>query len=619
MPESRRPSALWFGRERAGCFGMLHEPAVASNRGVVFCNALAFEGSLAHRAFRHMADDVCDRGFWALRFDYDGEGDSAGGPWAPHRVDAWLASIDAAVGVLRARGVTDVRLVGFRTGATLAGVYATTRPGVTGVVMWAPCVRGAGYVREQRALSRLSAAARPAQRLPSDRFPDDSLEVVGYELAGETLRDLERLDLLARGPIAPPELLVIDRDDAPPNDELVDAFEDAGTEVDRHTMAGYEDFVTDGEEKSVLPWPVLHRIEDWLDASLGKGAVVFDGDGKPPIERTSLSLDDPTAGRYLPDGPARDCVLETPVWVDDRFFAIRSTPAGRSPRRPACIVLCNTGSVSRIGPGRLYVTLARYWASLGFTVLRVDLGGVGDSLGVNAASENQPLAPARIEELRDVLAWAKRETGAEHVATGGLCSGAFNAFHVALEGLDVDHLLLVNPGTFYLGADQSIWSSDEAVLASVHKLTRGFVNGRKWKLALRDREVRRQGWRSVKFWFQASPVSRSRVVIAAAARNAARRLGFPVKSPSVLTRDLEQIVGRGVRVQMVFAAGESAGRYLRTAAGDACESLAGAGLDVVDIDGGDHIFSPPAARQRLIEVMTEYLDREYAVPADVPA
>ena len=145
------PAAFWFGRDEARCFGMLHEPASSSCRGVVVCNALGFEGSVANRAFRHLADDLTARGHWVLRFDYDGEGDSAGGPWEPGRVTAWMETIAAAVDVLRARGVTDVRLAGFRIGASLAFRHAATHAGISGVVLWSPCVRGSAYVRELRA------------------------------------------------------------------------------------------------------------------------------------------------------------------------------------------------------------------------------------------------------------------------------------------------------------------------------------------------------------------------------------------------------------------------------------------------------------------------------------
>jgi hypothetical protein len=50
----------------------------------------------------------------------------------------------------------------------------------------------------------------------------------------------------------------------------------------------------------------------------------------------------------------------------------RAPPAGRRRgARPSC---CRTRARRHVGPGRVYVTLARYWASLGFTVVRVDLG-----------------------------------------------------------------------------------------------------------------------------------------------------------------------------------------------------------------------------------------------------
>ena len=55
-----------------------------------------------------------------------------------------------------------------------------------------------------------------------------------------------------------------------------------------------------------------------------------------------------------------------------------ANPALAGPGRPG-IVLANAGCVSRVGPHRTYVKMARRWASLGFDVLRVDLSGIGDS------------------------------------------------------------------------------------------------------------------------------------------------------------------------------------------------------------------------------------------------
>jgi dienelactone hydrolase len=609
-----KPEGLWFGHDDARCFGMLHKPDAPSTRGVVFCNAFGYEGLLSYRAYRHIADGVAARGHWALRFDYDGEGDSAGGAWEPRRVDAWMASIDDAVSVLRVRGVTDIRLVGFRVGATLACRYATTHPGVSGLVLWAPVDRGATYVREQRVRARMSAAARPPQPYVADWFPDDSLEAVGFELSGETLRDIAGIDVLTDArPHCPPAVLVLDRDDAPRADDLVSKLAASGARVDHQQMSGYDEFITDGEENAVLPVSSLQRIEAWLEASAeivaaDAGAVT----ASIGLESSKLSIDDPTADRALPSEPPRDGVVEETVWVDDRFFAICSSPAGRAPARRATVVLPNTGSVAHIGPGRAYVTLARYWASLGFTVVRVDLGHAGESIHVDPATENNPYAGARREELRDVLEWVRRWTGNEHLIVGGMCSGAFLSLHLARDGFDVDNVLVINPAAFYLDAGAICDTSRERAYHAAHALTRGFVDFRRWKLALRDREVRRRGIRSVRKLFKANALSGFRVLMVGSVRSAVHRVGLPVKTSSVLAHDLADIIARGRKVLLVFATGESSATYFRRFGGKECEALSqGGGLDVINIQGGDHVFSPPASRRELINALTGYLAREY--------
>ncbi len=615
-----KPEGLWFGVDDARCFGMLHRPdspvsGEGATRGVVFCNAFGYEGLLSYRAVRHLADGVAASGQWALRFDYDGEDDSAGGAWEPGRVDAWMASIDAAVNLLRARGVTDVRLVGFRIGATLACRYATSHDGISGLVLWAPCERGAAYVREQRVRARMSSAARPAQPTVSDRFPADSLEAVGFELTAETLGAISDIDLLSGSfRHVPPSVLVFDRDDAPPADELVRKLTEAGARVDHEHMAGYEEFITDGEENAVTPFAAIECIVAWL-------AALPDAPGpsgtEPPaqlvVERSKLSIDDPAGDRLSPPGPARDGVVEETLWIDDRFFAICSTPAGRSPAVGATIVLPNTGSVAHIGPGRLYVTLARYWASLGFTVVRVDLGHAGDSIHVDPSTENKPHALARRQELRDVLDWVRRGTGNDRVITGGMCSGAFLGLHLAMNGAALDNVLVINPAAFYLDADDISSTSQERAFHSAHALTRGFVDFRKWRLALRDPEIRRRGVRSVRRLFGANAMTGFRVLAAGSARNAARRIGLPVKASSVLARDLAGVIARGGKVLLIFATGESSATYFRTFGGAECETLShGDGLDVINIEGGDHVFSPPASREQLVAALTGYLTREYA-------
>ena len=205
----RKPEGLWFGDDDARCFGMLHKPNAPSTRGVVFCNAFGYEGLLSYRAYRHIADGVAARGHWALRFDYDGEGDSAGGAWDPRRVDAWMASIDERgerVARPRCHRHTARRLPHRRN----AGVpVRDDAPGSLGS-------GDVGALRPRRGLRTRATCPRAdvgrargrSSRMSRNGSRADSLEAVGFELSGETLRDIAGIDLLADAqPHCPPAVL----------------------------------------------------------------------------------------------------------------------------------------------------------------------------------------------------------------------------------------------------------------------------------------------------------------------------------------------------------------------------------------------------------------------------
>jgi len=74
----RRP--LYFGREDRPLFGWLHRPAEGATGalGLVICNPFGNEAISTHRTIRQMADAAARAGIAALRFDYDGTGNSAG-------------------------------------------------------------------------------------------------------------------------------------------------------------------------------------------------------------------------------------------------------------------------------------------------------------------------------------------------------------------------------------------------------------------------------------------------------------------------------------------------------------------------------------------------------------
>jgi len=99
------------------------------------------------------------------------------------------------------------------------------------------------------------------------------------------------------------------------------------------------------------------------------------------------------------------------------------------PGLPA-VVFLNAGMLHRVGPNRLHVRLARNLARRGFTSLRFDRSGVGDS---PARTDGLPLRDAALGDVRDALDFLAAERGASSFILVGLCSGADLAFGSCVE------------------------------------------------------------------------------------------------------------------------------------------------------------------------------------------
>jgi pimeloyl-ACP methyl ester carboxylesterase len=92
------------------------------------------------------------------------------------------------------------------------------------------------------------------------------------------------------------------------------------------------------------------------------------------------------------------------------------------------VVLLNSGILHRVGSCRLHVRLARALASAGFTVLRFDYSGIGDSEPRKDQLSFEESARIETQEAMDYLASTK---GATSFVLMGLCSGADMGHQVA--------------------------------------------------------------------------------------------------------------------------------------------------------------------------------------------
>ena len=123
-----------------------------------------------------------------------------------------------------------------------------------------------------------------------------------------------------------------------------------------------------------------------------------------------------------------------------RLTGTLSLPEGRA--HDVGFVLLNAGVISRVGPQRLNVTLARALARAGYAALRFDLSGLGES---RAAPDSAGFEQQAIADTREAISLMMRECGVSQCVLFGLCSGADNGFATALTDSRVCGLLLLDP------------------------------------------------------------------------------------------------------------------------------------------------------------------------------
>ena len=128
-------------------------------------------------------------------------------------------------------------------------------------------------------------------------------------------------------------------------------------------------------------------------------------------------------------------IHETPLSLANGLFAMATQP--ETPTGLPVVVLLNAGLVHRVGPFRLYVTLARTLAAAGFPVVRFDQPGVGD-----APNKDDPDEAGVVSRIFDELAAILYTND---FIVGGLCAAADLAWRVAHQDKRVRGLLLLDP------------------------------------------------------------------------------------------------------------------------------------------------------------------------------
>jgi dienelactone hydrolase len=106
------------------------------------------------------------------------------------------------------------------------------------------------------------------------------------------------------------------------------------------------------------------------------------------------------------------------------LVAAVTEPALGAANAAPVIVILNTGIIHRVGHQRKFVVLARELAERGYSVVRFDFGGIGDS---ERRADHLPALEGCLDDIRVILDWLETFRGDRRSILLGLCSGADHA------------------------------------------------------------------------------------------------------------------------------------------------------------------------------------------------
>jgi pimeloyl-ACP methyl ester carboxylesterase len=274
-------------------------------------------------------------------------------------------------------------------------------------------------------------------------------------------------------------------------------------------------------------------------------------------------------------------------------------------RRRRAVILLNSGADNHIGANRMHVSLARRWAYLGYVVLRLDLGGLGDSATSAGAKDDDVFPPAAVEEIRTAMEFLRTQYGTEQFALAGVCSGAYHVLRAAAAKLPVSLMLMINPQNYFWNEGMHI---DEVQLVEVVRYPTAYLH----------RIFSRAAWKKLFTGGVSIPrvsqiyLQRLYLAIESTVRDIARGLG--IRLPQDLGSDLQAIAADGIFMSFIFARNEPGVDLLHLQAGSAVKRL-GERCRIHILSGGDHIFSQKIHRAALEDLITrELLSRHATAP-----
>lgn len=264
--------------------------------------------------------------------------------------------------------------------------------------------------------------------------------------------------------------------------------------------------------------------------------------------------------------------------AEDHILGILTEPTERRETAPVALLL-NAGLIHRVGPNRLNVDIARRLAAHGYTALRFDMSGIGDS---DRPQTQREYVEQSIQDIVTVMDSCEAQLGADKFVLIGLCTGAYNALAAASEDERVTGAVLID-GYAY-----------PTVRYEISNWSRKLFQLWRWKRYLR----RRLGL---------SPTT--------ASEQPDELLVF---QPEDLSRDefgrrLAALARRGTRVQLAYTGNGPQPYNYRGQLADAFPQLDKGNIRETFLPDANHTFTMSEHRQEMVDAVATWMDDSFGM------
>lgn len=588
---SRKP--IFIPTEFGPLYAVLHirENLECMDCPLIVCPPIGIDYMNSHRSLKKLADKLALSGTPTLRLDYFGTGGSCDIE-IDNQVKGFIESIRQADMFLKKVLNTEcTALLGFRFGATLAALFAS-KTEISYLVLWGGIFQGKRLIREMRLLQNSSSNNRPNEAY---------LEAGGWVIEQETQDTIKNIDLAKTHPKTK-SILLLDGNKSGAHQKLLNQWQSNNTDITVEFTVSISDMLVDAHEACV-PHRDIEFINQWVKGLPNNNSgKLTHSHVKGLITNTPLNFHTQGTKSKLINESLHHFIFES-----EQFYTFTMSDSLSSKNMPL-IILLNSGSNHQVGPNRLYVSISRELAAIGFDCLRLDLPGLGESEALQGQNENIPYMDTPTSAINACLDQLPDKP--KEIVLIGLCSGAYHAFLAAYEfhnTVPIVESILINPLTFYWEKGMKLENAASVSYSKWGWYRKAAKSRVKWIRLISGNTDPRP---IIKAAFNRIYILIKSKLMPFFTMKAGVASSVPITS--CIQSSLKRIAHLGIKLTFIFSANDPGIDILYTNASRTVKRLQKEGcINIEYIEDADHTFSILRSRRELIDKINKHLKLRY--------